>query len=364
MALTTTTQIDGPVNRIFQTTLLRNAKAACPYFAGTTPAEIRQQGGTFTAVWRRIENLTPTTTALAELTGAVAFPTRTGSQPTVTDTTATVSKYGDFIYLNEEVDLKNFNGQADKLAEILGIQAGRSLNRLQRNVAEDSLTAFLTGSATTAADIGGSPTASGFIKRSEIAAVTNTLDRNDASIFRSQTLGSTNIGTSPIRSSYIGIVHPDTAEDLRTLTGFNSVETYAGQTETWPYEFGATPGVRWISTTESTIDTTTGMAATASATTSGRSTATRFDVYNSVVYGQDCLGSLGFGFEHIQEIYKAGDKLPGVQMISHPRGSAGAADPLNELSSTGWKTWHAGVVLNTGWGRVYRHSASVLDSNE
>ena len=81
MALTTTTTIAGPVNVVFQVNLLRNAKALAPYFMGTTPAEIAEHSGTFTAKWRRIENLTPVTTALAELTGSVSFPTRTAVQP-------------------------------------------------------------------------------------------------------------------------------------------------------------------------------------------------------------------------------------------------------------------------------------------
>lgn len=364
MSITTSSTISAPVNVVFQETLLRNAKANCPYFAGSTPAEISEHMGTFTAKWRRIENLTPVTTALAELTGAVTFPTRQESQPSITDTSATVSKYGNFFFLNEEVDLINFTGQTDKLMEVLGINAGQSLNRLQRNVLEDNLTAILGGSATTATGISGTPTASGFIKRSDIANLQNTLQRNIAMKFTPQTTGSTNVGSTPIRASFLGMTHVDVEEDLRTLTGFNSVETYAGQIETYDGEIGHVGGVRFIATPESSIDVTTGVAATGSATTHGRSTATRYDVYNTVVIGQDCIGSVGLGFEHIKETYTAGDKLPGVQVISKARGSAGAADPLNELSSLGWKSWHAGVVLNTGWGRCLRHTSSLVKSNE
>ena len=61
----TDTELQKPVNVIFQQTLLRNARANAPYFAGTTPAQITGgQSGTATVKWRRIENLTPTTTAL------------------------------------------------------------------------------------------------------------------------------------------------------------------------------------------------------------------------------------------------------------------------------------------------------------
>ena len=84
MAVTTTTQLAGPVNVVFQRTLLDNAKAVCPYYVGSDPAEISENEGSFTAKWRRIENLTPTVTPLSELSGTLSLPTRTGTQPSAT----------------------------------------------------------------------------------------------------------------------------------------------------------------------------------------------------------------------------------------------------------------------------------------
>ena len=201
MPLTTTSTITGPVNVDFQMNLLRTARANCPYLFGTMPADIAEHSGTFTAKWRRYENLTPTTTPLAELSGAVAFPTRTGSQPTITDVTATVQKYGDFFYLNEEVDLINYSNQGADLSMKLGIQAGRSINRLTRDVMEDNATQFFSGTATALSTITGAATASGFLISGNIDAVVNALDRQDALKFRPLTTGSTAINTTPIRSA-------------------------------------------------------------------------------------------------------------------------------------------------------------------
>ena len=364
MPITTTAEIAGPVNVDFQTALLRNAKALCPYFTGSVPAEITEHSGTFTAKWRRFENLAPTTTPLTEITGSVAFPTRTGTQPTVNDVTATLSKFGDFIYLSEEVDLINFTGQGAKLMEILGIQAGRSLNRLQRNILEDNLTAFLAGTATTATGIDAAAAGNAEVKVSDIALWQNTLNQNVTTKFMAMTTGERSIGTQPIRDAYWAITNPDVEEDIRLLANFVGVQTYAGQTQTAAGEFGEAGGVRFISTTESSIDTAAGQTSTGSATTEGRTTSDRADIYNTVVFGRDAHGSVGLGFSHIQETYKAGDPLPGVQVIQHARGSAGSADPLNELMTVGWKSWYAGVVLNGDWGRVHRSTASLLQSNE
>ena len=365
MSITTTTQISAPVNNVFQVTLLRNAKARCPYFAGSVPAEIAEHMGTFTAKWRRIENLSVPTAALSELSGNLSFPTRNAVQPSITDLTATVAKFGNFIYLTEEVDLMNFSGQTDKLMEILGINAGQAINRQQRNVLEDNATAILVGGATTATNISGGSTASSNVKVSDIAVVSNALGRNDAMMFTPMTTGSVNVGTSAIRPAYVGFCHTDTEEDIRAITGFIASQNYASQTELWPGEFGAVGAVRFISTTEGGIDTGTGTAGTGSSTGHGRAaTSGRTDVYNTPIIGMEAVGSVGFGFQHVKTAYMAGDKLPGVQVISHPRGSAGSADPLNEVASLGWKSWTAGLVLNSNWTRVLRHTVDRLQTNE
>ena len=365
MTLTTTTELSAPVNVVFQTTLLRNAKARCPYFTGSVPAELAEHQGTFTAKWRRIENLTVPSSALSELTGGLSFPTRVGVQPSVTDVTATVSKFGNFIYLTEEADLVNFSSQTDKLVEVLGINAGQALNRQQRNILEDNATAVLPAGATTATNISGGSTASSNIKSSDIAVVVNALNRNDAMMFTPQTTGSVNIGTSPIRAAYVGFCHVDTEEDIRAITGFTAVQNYLSQTEAWPGEIGNVGAVRFIASTEATIDTGTGTTGTGSSTSHGRAaTSGRTDVYNTPIMGMDAVGSLGFGFQHVKTSYMAGDRLPGVQLISKPKGSAGAADPLNEISTLGWKSWQAGVILNSNWIRTIRHTVDRLQTNE
>ena len=40
--------------------------------------------------------------------------------------------------------------------------------------------------------------------------------------------------------------------------------------------------------------------------------------------------------------------------------SAGAADPLNELSTMGWKAWSAAKILNGTWIRGIRTAATAL----
>jgi len=351
MALTTTTQLTQPVNVMFQQQLLRNARALTPHFVGSMPGVINSNNGTFTATWRRIENMTPTTSSLTQLSGNLSLPTRNASQPTITDVSATISKYGDFIFLTEEADLINFNGQTAKLVEVLGIQAGRSLNRLQRNHLEDNATLIRPDGETTDANV------STAINREVIILGVNTLNRNVTTKFTPETTGSTNIGTSPMRPSYWGLCHSDIEENIRDLTGFIDVEKYAGQTATAMGEFGAIRGVRWVSTSESSIDADVGGAPGQSLRSTTGSLA---DLYTSIILGMDAHGSLSLDGALVSEIYNAGDDIPGIIMINKARGSSGVGDPLDEVASLGWKAWHAPVILNSNWLRGLRTAATNL----
>ena len=351
--ITTSSTITKPVNVIFQQTLLRTAQPLCVYFNGSVPAEIQQHMGSFTAAWRRIENLTPTTTALTELTGNESLPTRDSITPSITNVTAAVQKYGQYVLLNEEVDLVNFNGMTDDLVKKLAISAGRSLNQLQRNELEDNATLDYVGGVASAGAVNSK------ITTTVIAKVINDLLRNFATAFTAESDGSTNIGTVPILPGFYGACHPDVAYDISQMTGFVSVEKYAGQVAIMPGEFGlfATAGysVRFCQTGDASITLDSG-----AALGTGLRGATKNDLYYVPIWGMDAVGSVGFGFQHVKETYTAGDKLPGIQIINKARGSSGVADPLDELSTLGWKSWHAPKILNTNWIETIRTAATKL----
>jgi N4-gp56 family major capsid protein len=347
--ITDTDIITTPVNVKFQTTLLRQARALCPYFAGTMASNLQQNQGTFTAKWRRYENVTPTTTPLTELNGNVSFPTRDSIVPTITDVTSQVLKYGQYFVVNEEVDTMRFDSEVAGLAKVLGISAGRSLNQLQRNEAEDNSTQkFTNGTATSEVNT--------VIDQNALRQAYNFLERQDAMPFTPMTQGSTNINTSPIRPAYWGLCHPDVELDIRDISGFIGVERYAGQIATEQGEFGTAEGIRFIASSDASINTGAG----ATSGTNVRNTTGNADVYDTVIYGEDAIGSLGFGMKHIQEVYRAGDELPAVQFIQKSRGSAGAADPLDELMTQGWKSWHAAKVLNANWTTNVQSAATDL----
>ena len=358
--ITGTEELTAPVNVIAQRALLEVSKPLCPYFQGSMPANITAGSGSFTASWRRIVNLDVdlTNAALSPLNTTVAFPTRAAVQASTENIQATLGKYGRYIVLNEEVDLLNFGSHVAGIVEALGINAGRVLNALQRNEMEDNATAIFAGGAADAANVVTE------ITTGDLYTAINHLERNNALQFNDRTLGSTNISTTPIRDSYLAITHPDVVLDMRRTfsTAFTPVEKYGSQTTVLAGEQGSFPGVRIIQTTDATIDAEGGKtgANAANLRTSGNNLT---DIYSTVVFGRNAFGSLGLNTNHIQASYRAGDMVPGIMMIRHAAGSSGAADPLNELRTVGYKTFHAAKYLGetasnvTSWARVIKSGA-------
>jgi N4-gp56 family major capsid protein len=360
MALTisaTNTELPKPLNAVFQQTLLRNAQVRAPYFAGVVPGELTKQRGSNVASWRRIENMTPSTSALSELQGEASYMQgRSAAALAVTSVTGTMSKYGNFVILNEEVDLFNFPEQFDKILRIIAINAGQSLNRLQRDVGEDNATLIYAGGA--ASD----GTVSSKITIDTVKLVVNTLDKNSAITFTPMTTGSTNIGTVPINMGYWALCHPDVAVDVAGLTGFVSVEKYAGQTQIAMGEFGtitvAGKALRFISSEDAGVDAGAGASGAGSADLNG--TSDNVDLYTTLVYGQEAIGSVGLGQQWTDGIFRAGDELDPVDVIVKMPTSTGTSDPYNEISTVAWKAWHTGAVLNGNWVRGIRSGATDL----
>jgi N4-gp56 family major capsid protein len=352
----TDTELQKPVNVVFQQTFLRRAQQVCPYFIGTAPGQINEQQGTSTIKWRRIEQETPTTTALTELTATATYMQgRDADTPTFTDVLATLSKYGQFYIVNEEVDLYNPNGTTAELVAVLGESAGRSLNKLMRDIEEDNSTQRFAANVASTGAVHAVPVVG------DLNRAINELTRNSARTFVPMTTGSTNIGTSPILPAYWALCHPDVAYNVSALVGFKSVETYAGQTATVTGEFGyyasAGRGVRFVMSEDASVDLGAGAALSAADL---NTTSSKTDVYTIVVHGQDAFGSVGLGKRHSDGIYRAGDNTGGWNLINHPKGSGGTSDPFNEIATLAWKAFFAGAVLNSNWARAIRVAATNL----
>ena len=361
------TYVQKPVNVIYTQTLLRNARPLCPYMLGTTAGQIARNGGTATIKWRRLDTsldnstsgiapLTSTASALSEVSTASYMQGRTPATAHFSDYTATVLKYGQFFIINEEVDVFSPNGTMMGITNTLAITAGRTLNILQRNVLDDNATVVYVGGVASDGVVASKITAG------SIDSVIATLSTNVAMPFSPQSQGSSNVGTNPMLPGFWGFTHPHVAYDIAKLPGFKSVETYAGQVDTVPGEFGAYGGagytVRFVQSTDATKDLDSGIAV---GSTGLRATTTNIDLYTTSIVGMDAVGSVGLGKSFTDGIYRGGDNLPGIEMIAKGVGTgqpSGTDDPFDEITTLAYKFWHTGKILNANWCRAIRSGAT------
>jgi N4-gp56 family major capsid protein len=250
-------------------------------------------------------------------------------------------KYGNTIFLTEELELMSVNARASKFMDTMGENAGASYNEILATVYSGATNIrYASGAAGTTSVIEG-------IVAADIKAARNAINRVGGRPFHPDGYGSTNIGTSPVRASYMGICHVDVEEDIRVISDFVPVESYGGYTETYPYEFGYSNGVRWCSTEEdSLIDEE---ASTTDSTSGWRGTSTTLNhVYSSYVVAMDAVGTVGLGENHTKEAYMTGDMVPAIDVVYAPP-TVSVADPQGELGVLSWKGWLVGKILNSNW---------------
>ena len=199
--LTTTVEIPSAVTEFYNRTLLERA---LPYMNHDLFGQLRPlpQGNSLVAKFRRYESLTNTTTPLTE-----GVPP-SSTDPTKTDVTATIKTYGAFIEYSDDVDLTNPDPVVMEFNELLGEQAGESIDILRRDVLVTGTgVSYTNGSAR--ADINST------LSLPTLRTVLRTFERNDAKYITRILSGSPNVGSSAIPMAMVAITHPDVALDVR-----------------------------------------------------------------------------------------------------------------------------------------------------
>jgi len=314
MTATTRTQIPAEVNNFYDRTLL---KRAIPLFLHTKFAQVRdipRNGGTDTIKFRRYGNLSAATTPLTEGT------TPAGSQLATTDVTAQVLKYGDFVTLTDVVQYESPDAILMETAQILGDQAADTLDQLARNVLAAGTSVIYSDVSTNAARTDVAST--DIITTTVVKKAVRTLKNNNAKKLTKMVNPSTGYSTTPLNACFIGLVHPNISYTLSGFTGWTPVEKYASQAGVMDGEIGTFGEVRFIETTNAKVFTGGGAASA--------------DVYATLILGSDAYGISRISGEALKNIIK-------------PLGSAGTADPLDQLATSGWKATFITKILNNAF---------------
>lgn len=363
MPVSDTSDLPLAVNNIISRNFIERGIPHAAYLTGATPGIVTRGQDTATVKWRGMDAINPdpnggtaAPSALTELTSTAYGMGRTSKALSDTTKTATLSKYGEYVEITEEVDIFTDETFLLEITAVLGEAAGKAVNRLQRDELETNLTVrYASGVASTGV-------VASALTKNDIKYAVNQIARENARTFTPMGLGSQNTNTTPIAPAYWLFTHYDVAEDIEGFSGFKPAEEYAQSVNIAPGEFGAiragAAAVRCIATSEASIDA--GLGASGAGSAGLRGTSDNADIYSTVIIGQGAHGAAAFGTPWRDGIFMVDENLENVDLIFKSRGSAGTADPFNEIATSAYKLWHKPKVLQAGFGMVIQSGASDL----
>ena len=300
-----------------------------------------------------------------------------GRKMSVTNLTATVDQYGDYIELSDILLLTAIDNNMVQATKLIGTQAGETLDTITREVMNGGTNVQYGDGAKPARFklAGGESTGNDYLSVLAIQKAVRYLKTQKA---------------QTISNSYVAIIHPDTAFDIMRDEEWIEASKYAGSGQIFENEIGKIANVRFVETTEAKVfhaknltaaarnltvktgatsatvavkeaitdaealalvgrkvltgdaqheivSAVAGAAGSATITLKasitsvadaaiypGEAGAKGRDVYSTIVLGENAYGTTevtGGGLQHI------------VKQL----GSSGTADPLNQRATVGWK---------------------------
>lgn len=234
-----------------------------------------------------------------------------GGDMKIVETTATVFPFGKYMQFTEE--LKTFHRRwrleeaSKQFGEVAGLLIDGFYRDLYRNGAGHLITSAAAAEVTTSTFSTAVSRAALMLKMSGAKKVNNVMS------------ASAKIGTIPVESTYIGVVHPIVADALENGSNadFIPVRNYADGVTVLPNEVGMLKKVRLIENENAPLTLNTGT------------------TYDTEI--------LIFGKDHTAHVPLRGKGR--AEMIIKPIGSTGTNDALDRIGTVGFKGWIGAKVL-------------------
>ena len=216
-----------------------------------------------------------------------------------TEVTVPLQQYGEYARCTDKLDLAHLDMDIMRRTKLFGDAGARSIDAVVREELAKCANVIYAGGKASRAEL----TAADKLTSRELRKAVKTLKKNHA-----QTFG----------GYYVAIIGPDTMYDLQEDEAFVKVSQYQDKENIYTGEVGRLFGVRLVETTEAKIFEGAG--------TDGA------DVASVIVLGQYAYGVTSL-------------KGAKPRVIVKPAGSAGTADPLDQISTVGWKMDGFGAKL-------------------
>ena len=292
--------MSAEMKTFYEKRLIDQAEPALVHDQFGDPYPIPANGGK-NIEFRKYDSLPKATTPLTE------GVTPDGQTMNVSTVTAEVKQYGGWVPITDTLQLTAIDNNIVQATKIIASQAGRTLDTIVRDVLAGGTNVIY------APKIGEGGAETAVTSRATLDAtcqLTSDLIARAATQLKA-------MNADPIGDSYIAIIHPYAAYDLKTCREFIEAHKYADPETMYRGEIGKLGNIRFVETSEAKIwkDTTcpSGLA-----------------VFGTLVLGAHAYGVTeleGGGLEHIVKQLGYGD------------------DPLNQRASVGWKGMRAAERL-------------------
>ena len=284
--------MSAEMKTFYEKRLIDQAEPALVHDQFGDPYPIPANGGK-NIEFRKYDSLPKATTPLTE------GVTPDGQTMNVSTVTAEVRQYGGWVPITDTLQLTAIDNNIITATKIIASQAGRTLDTIVRDVLAGGTNVIY------APKIGEGGAETAVTSRATLDAtcqLTSDLIARAATQLKA-------MNADPIGTSFVGIIHPYVAYDLRRDPDWIDVHKYAQPDEIYNGEIGTLHGVRFVETSEAKIWKGTGCPA-------------GLAVFSTLILGAHAYGSTeieGGGLEHIVKQLGYGD------------------DPLNQRASVGWK---------------------------
>ncbi len=284
--------MSAEMKTFYEKRLIDQAEPALVHDQFGDPYPIPANGGK-NIEFRKYDSLPKATTPLTE------GVTPDGQTMNVSTVTAEVKQYGGWVPITDTLQLTSIDNNILQATKIIASQAGRTLDTIVRDVLAGGTNVIY------APKIGEDGAETAVTSRATLDAtcqLTSDLIARAATQLKA-------MNADPIGTSFVGIIHPYVAYDLRRDPDWIDVHKYAQPDEIYNGEIGTLHGVRFVETSEAKIWKGTGCPA-------------GLAVFSTLILGAHAYGSTeieGGGLEHIVKQLGYGD------------------DPLNQRASVGWK---------------------------
>lgn len=216
-----------------------------------------------------------------------------------TEVTVQLQQYGEYARCTDKLDLTHLDMDIMRRTKLFGDAGARSIDAVVREELAKCANVIYAGGKASRAEL----TAADKLTSRELRKAVKTLKKNHAQTFDGY---------------FVAIIGPDTMYDLQEDEAFVKVSQYQDKENIYTGEVGRLFGVRLVETTEAKIFEGAG--------------ASGADVASVIVLGQYAYGVTSL-------------KGAKPRVIVKSAGSAGTADPLDQISTVGWKMDGFGAKL-------------------